>query len=157
MEKNRPVNWLPEWFKSVDTSEAATEEEDYLIRSVRLRRVNPSLVIPEQCMLFLRPGDEDGSGGTLSGNKLKVYVVLKIMKKITDEDITSFTLKFAVDRALAGRQYETADVGFLLNRVLNFWSLRGRFKGVADALWKIGVNKIEVTDEGLEFCFRYLI
>ena len=42
-----------------------------------------------QCLLFYREGDEEMSG-TLAGNKKKVYVLLKILKKCTDASITSF-------------------------------------------------------------------
>ena len=47
------------------------------------------LILTLQCLLFYRPGDEKKSG-TLSGNKKKVYVMLKVLKKCTDANITSF-------------------------------------------------------------------
>ena len=53
-----------------------------------------------QSLLFMRPNDKNGSGGTLSGNKKDVYIFLKVMKLMFDVSITSFLLKFAIDRAL---------------------------------------------------------
>ena len=48
-----------------------------------------------QSVLFLKPGDENDSGGTLSGNKKKVYVIMKILKKcFEDVNITSFKVIF---------------------------------------------------------------
>ena len=44
LEKHRPVNWIPEWRKSYDMTAAAEGGK----RSVRLRRVNRNLVIPER-------------------------------------------------------------------------------------------------------------
>ena len=44
--------------------------------------------------------EENGSGGTLSGNKKNVYTFLKIMKLMFDISLTSFYLKYAVDRAI---------------------------------------------------------
>ena len=44
--------------------------------------------------------EENGSGGTLSGNKKDVYIFLKIMKLMFDVSLTSFYLKYAIDRAL---------------------------------------------------------
>ena len=38
----------------------------------------------------MRQEDENNSGGTLSGNKKLVYVLLKIIKKCTNADVTSF-------------------------------------------------------------------
>ena len=69
-------------------------------------------------MLFLRRPDEDGTGGTLSGNKADVYVLLKIFKIIFDAIITSFSLKYSVDRALADKKYEDEPIGSSLLRVL---------------------------------------
>ena len=44
LEKHRPVNWISEWRKSYDMTAAAEGGK----RSVRLRRVNRNLVIPER-------------------------------------------------------------------------------------------------------------
>ena len=116
-------------------------------------------------MLFYR---EDK---TLAGNKLKVYVVAKILRKCTNEDLTSFKvfkikydspslafsynvnvqLKFAVDRSLDAKKYEDADIGSSLKRVLKYWTLAGKFTGVHPELANIGVTEVRVTDQGLEF------
>ena len=48
----------------------------------------------------MRPSDENCSGGTLSGVKIDVYIFLKICKLMFGVSITSFLLKFAIDRAL---------------------------------------------------------
>ena len=60
-------------------------------------------------------------------------------------------MKYAVDRSLAGKKYETADVGESLARVMKYWTVRGRFEGVHPDLQKIGVQKIEVTKDSLVF------
>ena len=44
--------------------------------------------------------EENGSGGTLSGKKRDVYIFLKVMKLMFDVSLTSFYLKYAIDRAL---------------------------------------------------------
>ena len=72
--------WLTEWIKTEDMSDGASEDSS---RSIRLRFINPEEVIVEQCLLFLKGGDQNGQGGTLSGNKLLVYVIMKILKKCT--------------------------------------------------------------------------
>ena len=47
-----------------------------------------------QSVLFLKPGNENDSGGTLSGNKRLVYVLMKIFKKCyKDVNITSFKVE----------------------------------------------------------------
>ena len=113
-------------------------------------------------MLFLKPGD---SGGTLSGNKRFVYVMMKILKKCyEDVNITSFKvsthsyfqsemtgifllqMKFAVDRSLEGRRYETDPIGPSLKRVLRYWTVRNKFEEtrIHPDLKKIGVTSIIV-------------
>ena len=60
-------------------------------------------------------------------------------------------MKYAVDRSLAGKKYETADVGESLARVMKYWTVRGKLEGVHPDLQNIGVQRIEVTRDGLVF------
>ena len=60
-------------------------------------------------------------------------------------------MKFAVDRSLAARKYDTADVGSSLERVMRYWTVRDRFHGVHPALERIGVTRIDVNRSGLLF------
>ena len=60
-------------------------------------------------------------------------------------------MKYAVDRSLAGKKYETADVGESLARVMKYWTVRGKLEGVHPDLRKIGVQKIEVNRDGMVF------
>ena len=123
-----------------------------------------------QSVLFLKQGDENDSGGTLSGNKKKVYVLMKILKKCyEDVNITSFKvkfsldcysirslyfqMKFAVDRSLEGRRYETDPIGLSFKRVLRYWTVRNKFEEarIHSDLAKIGVTNIRVKEEELVF------
>ena len=76
---------------------------------------------------------------------------MKILKKCTDASITSFLMKYAVDRALDDKRYETADFGPSLRRVLRYYTVRTKFFGVHPCLSDIGVKEIEVTEEGFLF------
>ena len=106
-----------------------------------------------QCILFYKADEEKyGYGwGTLSGNKREVYKMLKILKLCCKADIESFKLKYAMDRCLDDYKYERADVGSSLQRVLRYWTLRGKFDGVHPDLRKIGVKKIKVEEDGIVF------
>ena len=55
-------------------------------------------------------------------------------------------MKYAVDRSLAGKKYETADVGESLARVMKY---RGKLERVHPDLRNIGVQRIEVNRDGL--------
>ena len=148
LEKMRMPGWLTEWIKTEDMSDGASEDSS---RSIRLRFINPEEVIVEQCILFLKEDDPNGQGGTLSGNKLLVYIIMKILKKCTNAKLQSFKIKFAVFNALANARYETEDIGTSLERVLRYWTVRDKFNGVEETLAKTGVKKVEVTPEGLLF------
>ena len=76
----------------------------------------------------MRPDDDDGSGGTLSQNKREVYIILKICKFIFDVIITSFVLKFGIDRALEDERFEKADLGQSIERVLRYHTIRNTVK-----------------------------
>ena len=88
---------------------------------------------------------------TLSGNKLLVYIILKILKKCTDAKIQSFQLKFAVHTALSNARYQTENIGESLHRVLRYRTIRGKFSGVEKSLADLGVKKVQVTYSGLHF------
>ena len=95
-------------------------------------------------MLFLNEN-------TFSGNKIIVYVLLKILNKCSAANLSSFQLKFAVHSALSSPNYETAETGTSLKRVLRYWSMRSKFNGVHSSLEDIGVTEVKVEDDGLLF------
>ena len=110
----------------------------------------------------MRPDDESGKGGTLSGKKRDVYVLLKIFKLLFGVSITSFSLKFSIDRSLEDVRYETAPVGESLKRATRYYTIRGKFNGVHPELAKIGVKeiKIDYNHEKIGFIFargRYVM
>ena len=79
----------------------------------------------------------------MSGNKLKVYIIMKILKQCTDAPLTSFAMKFAVHNALANIKYEKQDIGPSLKRALRYTTVSGQFMGVEVTLKEIGVNRVE--------------
>ena len=62
-------------------------------------------------------------------------------------------MKFAVDRSLNGRRYETDPIGPSLKRVLRYWTVRNEFEEarIHPDLKEIGVTSIKVEEEGLVF------
>ena len=60
-------------------------------------------------------------------------------------------MKYAVDRSLYGKKYETQNIGPSLQRVMQYWTMRDKFNNIDQALANIGVDKIVVTDGGLQF------
>ena len=99
----------------------------------------------------MRPGFDYGDGkrydGTLAGNKKDIYLTMKIFKLIFGVSITSFFLKFAIDRTLTDGKYEDMDLGTLLKQALRYHTVCGKFVGVHPELKEIGVKKIEIDYE----------
>ena len=60
-------------------------------------------------------------------------------------------MKYAVDRSLVSSKYETEDVGKSLHRVLQYWTMRDKFTGIHPDLKKIGIQRVNVMTQGLEF------
>ena len=106
--------------------------------------------------MFLRPDEDDGTGGTLSGNKKNVYIILKIFKLLFDVSLPSFFLKFAIDRALEGKKYEKTDIGPSLERVMRYHIVRGKFEGVHPLLRKMGVSSIKIDLKKEEILFNFI-
>ena len=87
---------------------------------------------------------------TLQGHKRKVYVLLKILKKMFQTDLTSYILKYSVDQALQNREYAAAEIGDSLDLVLKYDHLHGKFTEPAKPLKDIGVKEIvpHVKEDG---------
>ena len=94
------------------------------------------------------------TGKTLEGEKLRVYVVLKILKKMFKTDLSSYILKYSVDQALQDKKYTTEEIGKSLKAVLKYHLLDGEFtedSEIAEQLKNIGVAKISIEHEGIRF------
>ena len=89
--------------------------------------------------------------GTLRGSKLDVYVFLKILKSCTDSAITSYKCKYAVQGMLLNVDPNVLGLGKAIRKVMNFGKINGKFSAVHQDLQKIGIFRVEVTDEGFIF------
>ena len=76
--------------------------------------------------------DPDSESGILSGNKLLVYIIIKILNKCTDAKLQFFRVTFVVFNVLAHSRYEAEDIGSSLERVLRCWTVREKVKGVEE-------------------------
>ena len=84
-----------------------------------------------------------------------VYVIMKVLKKCADANLTSFQMKYAVDRSLDDEMYETASIGHSLTRAMSYWTVRDKLKGVHKKLADMGIRKILVEENGLSFVGSY--
>ena len=91
-------------------------------------------------------------GRTLEGSKTQVYSLIKVLKYCTGSSARSYECKYAVHLALRTKEPPSPDkIGEAIREVINHRTIRGKFSGVHDDLKVLGVSKVEIRDDGLEF------
>ena len=91
---------------------------------------------------------------TLSGMKLQVYVILKILKLLVQplRKVTSYEIKFGVNQALMNMNPKKEEIWKCVKKVLDYVTMKNRLEGnVHPGLAAIGLERIEVGDDGLVF------
>ena len=88
---------------------------------------------------------------TLKGTRNEVYVLIKMLKSWTGADVTSFACKYAVDRVLMNIKPDEIGMGKAIKMVIEYRTLRGKFDSVHPDLERIGIPRVDVTDEGFKF------
>ena len=99
-----------------------------------------------QSLLFLRDG-------SLQGFNRDVYVLIKILKFCTGSSAKSYQCKFALSNVIGirGKKIEAGDLGSIVQKVIHYHTLRGKFSSVHPELREEGIIKVEVGEEGLHF------
>merc|ERR1712032_616914 len=147
LSRVQPVGWLEEWSKLDNMGDA--QNSPHLIGAeswqVKMRMINRDLVLPRQSLLFI-------SDSTLRGLKLSVYVLIKILKFCTGSSAKSYQCKFAISRALGNRDVSgVEELGDLIQKVIQYYTLRGKFSSIHPELRREGIIRVEVGKEGLHF------
>ena len=89
---------------------------------------------------------------TLSGSKLHVYALMKLLKTITQAEVTSYKIKWAVEDMLKNNlDLDESRIGWAIRQTMKNNSIRGKFGGIHPKLGELGYTGIEVTDTGLRF------
>ena len=88
---------------------------------------------------------------TLEGARKDVYVLLKILKYATGSKAKSYECKYAVDLVLVNKEPDSEKLGVALREVLQFPTLRGKFASVHPDLGEMGVTKVEIQDNAVDF------
>ena len=88
---------------------------------------------------------------TLDGARKDVYVLLKILKYATDSKAKSYECKYAVDTVFYNNEPDSEKLGVALREVLQSPTLRGKFASVHPDLGNMGVTKVEIQDNAVDF------
>ena len=82
-----------------------------------------------------------------------MYVLIKILKFCTGSSAKSYQLKFAISFVLKNRNLDSdvEELGDLIQMVIHYFTLRGKFSSVHPELRQEGIIRVEVGKEGLHF------
>ena len=88
---------------------------------------------------------------TLYGQKLHVYVLIKILKFCTGSSAKSYQCKFGIERVLTNRVVTAEELGKAIQDVIHYKTLRGKFSSVHPELRREGIVRVDVGEKGLHF------
>ena len=81
-----------------------------------------------------------------------MYVLVKIFKFCTGSSAKSYQCKFAIGEALRNTVLtDVEELGDVIQKVIHFYTLRGKFSSIHPELRKEGIIRVEVGKEGLHF------
>ena len=81
-----------------------------------------------------------------------MYVLIKILKFCTGSSAKSYQCKFAINDALFNRDVsDVGELGNVIQEVIHFHTLRGKFSSIHPELRQEGIIRVEVGKEGLHF------
>ena len=81
-----------------------------------------------------------------------MYVLIKILKFCTGSSAKSYQCKFAIGEVLSNRDVsDVEELGHLIQEVIHYHTLRGKFSSVHPELRREGIIRVEVGKEGLHF------
>ena len=88
----------------------------------------------------------------LTGRKLEVYILMKVLKYCTGSSATSYMVKFAVQQVFMNKEIESMDeLGAAIKEIIHYKTIRGKFSSVHPDLAAEGITRVEVGEEGLHF------
>ena len=79
--------------------------------------------------------------------------MMKILKLITQPrpKLTSYNIKYAVQMVLANMTPTDNQIGECIRKVFEFETMKGRFDSIHEELAEMGLERVEVTNKGLQF------
>jgi len=144
--ESKPPGWLDELAKTTDTNLVRTETlailgnkspDTYLCR---LKMIGPGTVIASNSKPFMKEE-------SLTGERKKIYIAMKVLKEITGAKITSYRLKASVLQVFP-QQPDKMKIGEAVEKVLrHYTNFSGRigdhFRGICENLQKKGFLRVE--------------
>ena len=88
---------------------------------------------------------------TLRGARKQIYILLKVMKFLTDAPVTSYKIKYAIHNTFLNKEPVVDGIGNSLKKVMNHQWIRGCFESVRKELKELGIEKIIPGRDSLDF------
>ena len=81
-----------------------------------------------------------------------MYVLIKILKFCTGSSAKSYQCKFAISDVLRNRDVtDMEELGDVIQKVIHFYTIRGKFSSIHPELRREGIIRVEVGKEGFHF------
>ena len=81
-----------------------------------------------------------------------MYVLVKILKFCTGSSAKSYQCKFAINDILRIKDVsDVEELGDLIQKVIHYYTIRGKFSSIHPELRREGIIRVEVGKEGLHF------
>ena len=80
-----------------------------------------------------------------------MYVLIKILKFCTASSTKSYQCKFAINYVITSKDVAVEDLGKVIQEVIHYRTLRGKFSSVHPELRREGITQVEVGEEGFVF------
>ena len=78
-------------------------------------------------------------------------MLIKILKFCTGSSAKSYQCKFAIATALTSRNVTSGELGSVIQEVIHYKTLRGKFSTVHPELRQEGIVRVEVRTDELHF------
>ena len=91
---------------------------------------------------------------SLAGSRKLIYSLMKMMKYFTAAPVTSYKLKFSVHSTFHNKEPAADDLGNSLKKVMDHYEIRGSFGSVRKELKELGVEKIVLHPNNMDFIGR---
>ena len=91
----------------------------------------------------------------MAGSRKLIYTLLKMIKYFTAAPaVTSYKLKLAVHDTFRNKEPAADDLGNSLLKVMDYYEIRGSFGSVRKELKELGVEKIILHPDRVDFIGR---
>eukprot|EP00092_Neocalanus_flemingeri_P033395 GFUD01036311.1.p1 GENE.GFUD01036311.1~~GFUD01036311.1.p1 ORF type:complete len:1191 (+),score=243.44 GFUD01036311.1:19-3591(+) len=139
LSKEKPVGWVDELAKQTRTGAALNNDsEEGGLSLCRLKRINLDTVCAVNSKPFM-------TKGTLAGTRRTLYILLKILRKLTDSSVKNYQMKVAVATVFKHIYPVKGKIGEAVLEMMRHQHIRGQFRGLHQGLRAKGFRELDLS------------